>query len=399
MDLSWLHSFAEPPSSPPQDDDHQDREEFEYEYDAYIPDQRVASPHPELSPRTLDARTRSWSQSSSTTKTASEVYARSREESQYWTPEGTFERGGTPRSQAHASGASPLQLPASPPPGSSLGNPVFTRTYTEEWIRQSGYEPSRASSDWVFSEDERSDGSEADNNYLRPHRRNSSLTKTITPADFEEWATLGHLPGSDEDELVVSGHGSFTCFRTAPQSLDGALEQEDMTAVTNRWAATPESEPEVVSEVVEVVQVPVAALKEDPLVVAEEVAETPAITPSVASNGVASFLVPPTTKTASSTRSSSPNIRKSIKWQKRNLIINIPHEVPFGLPEEEGGRPMPLTREEVEVRMQAWREQGYDVEAIGEDGQNMEVFPTEARGTKVEPSDMIVSIPDRRGEF
>ena len=247
----------------------------------------------------------------------------------------------------------------------------------------------------MFSEDEGSDGSEASNNYLRVHRRNSSLTKTVTPADFEEWATLGHLPSDDDEELVVSGHGSFTCFRTAPQSLDGALDQESMSEMPNRWAATPEPEPEVVPEVVEVVA---AGLKEEAVVLAEEVTGSPVVTPSTPSNSMASFLVPPA-RTASSTRSSSPNIRKSIKWQKRNLIINIPHELPFGIPEEEGGRPMPLTREEVEVRLQAWREKGYNVEAIGEDGQNMEVYPTEARGTKVDSSKVIVSIPDRRGEF
>lgn len=69
------------------------------------------------------------------------------------------------------------------------------------------------------------------------------------------------------------------------------------------------------------------------------------------------------------------------------------------MPLEEGGRPMPLEEAEVEERLRAWREQGYDVEKIGEDHQKMAVFPEEVRGKKVDASEIIVSIPDRRGKL
>lgn len=68
------------------------------------------------------------------------------------------------------------------------------------------------------------------------------------------------------------------------------------------------------------------------------------------------------------------------------------------MPKEFGGKPMPLTFEEVEQRMQHFRELGYDVNVVGaeEGGQTRAIFPLENNG-KVDSSEIFVSIPDRRG--
>lgn len=58
---------------------------------------------------------------------------------------------------------------------------------------------------------------------------------------------------------------------------------------------------------------------------------------------------------------------------------------------------MPLTREEIEEQSKEWETQGYTVEFLsGHDGQSREIFP-ELAVEKVEASDILVSIPDRKG--
>jgi hypothetical protein len=96
-------------------------------------------------------------------------------------------------------------------------------------------------------------------------------------------------------------------------------------------------------------------------------------------------------------RTNSPNPRTSIRWKGKNVIIQLPSDVPFGLPSEEGGKPMPLTKEEVEQKMKTWMDSGYSIEILGGDtgGQSRGIYPDE--GVKVEKSEVFVSIPDRRG--
>lgn len=114
---------------------------------------------------------------------------------------------------------------------------------------------------------------------------------------------------------------------------------------------------------------------------------TPQTTPtSTAING---FLLPKSNPTS---RTGSPNPRKTIKWHGRNVVIQIPSETSFGVP---GGRPMPLNKLQVEERMREWIERGYSIE-IGGQGASRDVYPEE-RKEKVEASDIFVSIPDRRG--
>lgn len=117
-------------------------------------------------------------------------------------------------------------------------------------------------------------------------------------------------------------------------------------------------------------------------------------------DSVAKHLLSAPARNGASTRSSSPNARTTVKMGKRTVIIQIPSETPFGKPEKLGGKPMPLTFEDVEKRMQHFRDLGYDVDVIGanEGGQTRAIFPLDNKG-KVDSSEVIVSIPDRRGMF
>ncbi|KAA8913525.1 hypothetical protein FN846DRAFT_886579 [Sphaerosporella brunnea] len=91
------------------------------------------------------------------------------------------------------------------------------------------------------------------------------------------------------------------------------------------------------------------------------------------------------------TRTSTPGSRKSIKYRGRNVFIQIPFDTQYGLPD---GPPIPLTKEEVEKRMNEWIEQGFVIE-LGGQGACKEIYPEEQKG-KVDGSDIFVSIPDPR---
>ncbi|KAF8537253.1 hypothetical protein BDD12DRAFT_238827 [Trichophaea hybrida] len=116
---------------------------------------------------------------------------------------------------------------------------------------------------------------------------------------------------------------------------------------------------------------------------------TPQTTLNSKINGVSHYLLS-APKSVPTTRTSTPSSKKSIKWRGRAVVIQIPSNIPFGVP---GGRPIPLSRHEVEMRMKAWTDQGYNIE-IGGQGASREIFPEEQKG-KVDPSDIFVSIPDK----
>lgn len=264
-----------------------------------------------------------------------------------------------------------------------------------------GEDPDRDSPEEAGSSED--DGFAADWGIGGTKRRRNRSKDTITQAIFEKDSASGTsqvLASSD----IQSDAGGI--FQTAPQSLvDVVIEDIDaMAPLPSRWADDlSSSEPSLAPSPVNGVS-PMLKKKKT-----EEPREPDAPVPEINTatcNGkelptvesVANHLLSaPELARTPSTRSSSPNVRTTVKWQKRNVIIQIPSDVPWGLPEEMGGKPFPLTFAEVEARMQHWRDLGYNVDIISADEhQNREIYPEEKRG-KVDASEIFVSIPDRRG--
>ncbi|KAG0129987.1 hypothetical protein HOY82DRAFT_392194 [Tuber indicum] len=113
-------------------------------------------------------------------------------------------------------------------------------------------------------------------------------------------------------------------------------------------------------------------------------------TPSSSTTATSGIATATYDKSLPISRTQSPNPRLTRKWNGKTVVIQLPSDTPWGI---EGGRPMPLTRKEVEDRMKVWESKGYVLQPVG--GQSRVVFPPETQG-KIEGSDVIVSIPDRR---
>lgn len=119
---------------------------------------------------------------------------------------------------------------------------------------------------------------------------------------------------------------------------------------------------------------------------------TPATSPDAKpTNAVVAPYLLSAPKSTPTSRTSTPN-KRAAKWNGRTVVIQIPTDITFGGP---GGRPIPLTADEVAARMRSWIDNGYAIE-IGGQGACREIYPEEQRG-KVEASDIFVSIPDRSG--
>jgi hypothetical protein len=270
---------------------------------------------------------------------------------------------------------------------------VVQRKYTEDWVRQRGYQQHRRTPTSWNSEDLEEEAGQDEASRIRGHRRDISNAKTITPADFRQSRSGAFLsvPGavvSSDHESVLSGVTSITGrYKTAPQSLadlptDYAMDLPQLSAVPSRWADLTPSPIEDKT---------VNGFKAD--APAEAEATPKVVTNGTANGSVANYLLSAPKATPTS-RTSTPGSRKAIKWHGKNVFIHIPSETRFGLP---GGPPIPLTKEEVEKRMNGWIEQGYSIE-IGGQGACKEIYPEEQKG-KVDSSDIFVSIPDPRGEF
>lgn len=297
--------------------------------------------------------------------------------------------------------------------GASPGRGLVNRRYTEDWVLHRGYQKTRKSeaSYWYSdSEDELDNEREREQPPARVgggHQRNQSNAKTITPSDFqpqpqdsrpflEPPAQIG-ADFSDTETRV--SEASRAPYRTAPQSIVSFTMETSpkVPKLRSRWA-DPESDEELKVEtpVKSSEQLAPPAAKVEPSVPRE--ALKPMSVNGTGNVSMHNLLDTGAQKSLPVSRSHSPNPRTSIRWNGKNVVIQIPGDLPYGLSEEEGGRPMPLTKAEVEQRFQEWRDQGYEIAITGGDegGQNRDVFPDEARG-KVDISDIFVSIPDRRG--
>jgi len=248
--------------------------------------------------------------------------------------------------------------------------------YTEDWVHHLGYQQHRrgdSSSCYVDSEA----GSNDDSNDFGVHRRNPSNAKTITPADFQVERNLTIPKGDTESSDNDIGTAGGRAYRTAPQSLvDFRINTPPppMPGLASRWATEVEEETVRNSEV------------------DKSVPDSP-ITPGAEDNSM--LRTPSSSTTATSSIATATNDkslpRLTRRWNGKIVKIQIPSDAPWGI---EGRRPLPLTREEVENKMREWKSKGYDLQPVG--GQSRAVFPPETQ-CKFEGSDVIVSIPDRRG--
>lgn len=407
---------------------------------------RVPSPHPELSPPQA-ARSRSWSHSSSSNLTASSPIVPSRDlapqtrgSSQYFTPAGSLRSWSSlqppllPGNDSQISGTGSAPRPRVSParrgaetgyPGatasvlSSLFTPVkeaqvpghssIQRRYTEDWVLQRGYQHHRRSGSSWYQESSDDSGSDEEI-YFGAHRRNPSNTKTITPADFRSEGLLAvpETELSSDAETGISGEA----WKTAPQSLVEARTEltPPMPILPSRWATTPPiienslGKSNGVSDIRVEQEHPNSDLSVFGVVAngldtpmtrtpSSSTERTATHTPHL--NGFSASLLPQTPIQIS--RSGTPNIKSVKKWKGKNVIIQIPSDVPWGLPLEKGGRPLPLTTKQMEERMRMWEIQGYTTEFLtGQGGQSREVYPDDVR-EKVKESGISVSIPDRRG--
>jgi len=272
------------------------------------------------------------------------------------------------------------------------GQLLVQRCYTEDWVLRRGYQQHRrTASSWYseFSQDP-----EEDKERVGGHYRNISNAKTITPADYHlSGRTFLSVPGTDlssDRESAVSGATGVTGrYTTAPQSLadfpmDRTTNCPEVPALPSRWAdLTPSS----------VEDKDVNGLKGLSLPLQKE--PTPTQTsPTIGSASAIAGCLLSAPKSGTTSRASTPISRKSIKWRGRNVIVQLPPDAAFGLPD---GRPMPLSREEVEEKMKGLVDGGYDL-SIGGQGACKESFPEERRD-KVEASEVFVSIPEPRGMF
>lgn len=406
---------------------------------------RTPSPHPELSPPHA-ARSRSWSHSSSSNLTSSPIVPtgglvpQRRGSSQYFTPAGSLKSWSSLQpallasNSSQISGGSPALEPQASPArrggeagylvtAASVLSSLFTpakeiqahtdssiqRRYTEDWVLHRGYQQHRRSGDsWCAEVPDESTSDE--DIYFGAHRRNTSNAKTITPADFQPERTLivpEAEPFSDAGTGISGGVGAW---KTAPQSLI-EVRTASLTMHTHslpsRWATTPTTPTsmEIILEKsngLRVAEHPnsdmsVFGVESGLANMLRSTSSSTETTTTPHTNGFAASLLLPHDQPISISRSQTPNLRTVKKCKGKNVIIQIPSETPWGLPLEEGGRPMPLTEKQIKERTKMWEVQGYTVEFLsGHGGQSRNVFP-EQTIEKAKSGKISVSIPDRKG--
>ena len=264
------------------------------------------------------------------------------------------------------------------------GQLLVQRRYTEDWVLRLGYQQHRRNSSSRHSES--SQDPEGDIDRIGGHHRNISNAKTITPADYQlPRGTVLNVPGtelsSDRESAVSGTTGDTGRYRTAPQSLAGfpmdhTIDPPEVPALPSRWA---DPTPAPVAD--KGMKGPSPPLQKEP---------TPQASPTIGgASAVANYLLS-APKSGPTSRTSTPGSRK-LKWRGRIVVIQIPPDTTFGLP---GGRPIPLSTEEVEKKVKGWVDKSYD---LGQ-GACKEIFPEERRG-KVEASEVFVSIPEPKGMF
>lgn len=257
--------------------------------------------------------------------------------------------------------------------------------YTEDWVHHLGYQQHRRGDSSSFYVDSEA-GSNDDSNDFGAHRRNPSNAKTITPADFQVERNLRVPEGDTESSDNDIGTAGGRAYRTAPQSLvDFRINTPPppMPTLPSKWAT------EVEEETVRNSEIDKSGL-DSPLTPGAE-DNSMLRTPSSSTTATSGIATATYDKSLPISRTQSPNPRLTKRWNGKTVVIQIPLDTPWGV---EGGRPLPLTREEVENRMREWKSKGYDLQPVG--GQSRVVFPPEPQ-CKFEGSDVIVSIPDRRG--
>jgi hypothetical protein len=300
------------------------------------------------------------------------------------------------------------------------GHNQVQRRYTEDWVLHRGYQQHRHTSSSRHSESSQSqtleelevgrpesgvDGDEEDGGLTTGRHCRNISNATITPADFRHeglhTAVQDFEPSSDRESGNSALTGRAGKYKTAPQSLvdfavDCKIDLPKMPGLPSRWA---DSTPSPIEE---------SAMNgfKMSLPTPTDTAAKPGLKPGLkesdeslheSPHGLSNNnnLLPVIPLSVQSSRAGSPNPRRVIKWNGRNVIIQIPKDVPFGRPAEEGGRPYPLTPNEVVDRMQGWVDKGYSLEFGGE-GSCRDIYPEEQKG-KVDSSEIFISIPDRRG--
>lgn len=404
---------------------------------------RTPSPHPELSPPHA-ARSRSWSHSSSSNLTSSPIVPtgglvpQRRGSSQYFTPAGSLKSWSSLQpallasNSSQISGGSPALEPRASPArrggeagylgtAASILSSLFTpakevqaqahssiqRRYTEDWVLRRGYQQHRRSGDsWCAEVPDESTSDE--DIYFGAHRRNTSNAKTITPADFHTEKTLTVPEAELSSDAGTGISGGIGAWKTAPQSLiEVRTLSPTMPLLPSRWATTPTT-PTSMEIILEksngfrVEEHPNSDMSVfgvenglDANMLRTTSSSTETTTPHT--NGFAASLLLSHDQPISISRSQTPNLRTVKKCKGKNVIIQIPSETPWGLPLEEGGRPMPLTAKQIKERTNMWEAQGYTVEFLnGHGGQSRIVFP-EQTVEKARSDDIFVSIPNRRG--
>lgn len=388
----------------------------EYQY-SFSP--RIPSPHPELSPP-QDTRLRSWSNSSSSNHTTKssivpsiELGLETQGSSQYFTPAGSTRswsslqppllQGNSNQISGGGSGLGTVttDLPNifTPTRESQAPNYSIQKRYTEDWVLQRGFQTHRRSDSSWYSE--HSDNSSFEENAnIGTHRRYPSDTKTITPADFQSGKFL-LVPRAELSSDADTGT-SEGAWKTAPQSFteNKTGGSSPIPMLASQWSSSP---PNIMEDRLAMdVRVKPDHPNSDLSVfgVVENGPSTKMIrTPSPPSsteattsqnpmpNGISASLL---SHTPQLSRSGTPNIKS--KKRKAKTVVKVPTYSPWGLPLDQGGRPMPLTSLEMEERSRQWEAKGYTLEFLsGQGGHSKDIFPAE---TREKVKDVVVNIRD-----
>ena len=261
---------------------------------------------------------------------------------------------------------------------------------TEAWVRGGFQQPHTTTTNWYNYDspdedhenlEEHGGEDEGEGNTRKGHRRrNHSNAKTITQADIANiLQEATPIPPELDEERGTGEYSSdndaYLFYRTAPQSMAETVRTNTPFMPDMRKSPFKGVEEEVINR-------------------SESTASSQCngtATPTLASIHLAP-LNPPT-RTPS---------RTSIKWNGRSVFISIPLDIR----DDDGvdpasGRPPAWTKEQVLERLRKWEKLGYNIEArdaFESNGQSKEIYPEERIGP-FDKSEVIVSIPDRRGEI
>ncbi|KAH0612126.1 uncharacterized protein H6S33_010178, partial [Morchella sextelata] len=284
-------------------------------------------------------------------------------------------------------------------------NYSIQKRYTEDWVLQRGFQTHRRSDSSWYSENSDSSSSEG-NAKLGTHRRYPSDAKTITPADFQSGRFL--LAPKAELSSDADTGTSEGAWKTAPQSFteNKTGTSSPMPMLASIWASTPPPimenrfpisngvsdirlEPEHPNSDLSVFGVVENGPSTNMIRTPSPLSSTEATaTRTPVPNGISASLLSHTPLQLS--RSGTPNIKS--KKRKSKNVVKVPSYSPWGLPLEEGGRPMPLTNLEMEERSRKWEALGYTPEFLsGQGAQSRDIF---LEDTKEKVKDVVVNIRD-----